>query len=57
MTTKERLLFYWQSEVEDRFKEWLKAQESGDKESAEKAKARYVSARKSLDEIEKREDK
>lgn len=51
MTTKERLLFYWTKEAESRLKEWQMYQTSGNKTLAEQAKERYISARKTLEEI------
>lgn len=51
MTARERLIFYWTKETETRMKEWKAYQESGDKEKAEEAKKRYISARKTLEEV------
>ena len=52
MTAKQRQIWYWQNEVEDRFKAWKAASESGNKTEAEKRKADYIRAKKTLEELE-----
>lgn len=56
MTGRERQLRYWARECEARLDDWNAAIKCGDKIAAETAKARYVTARKTLAEIERRKD-
>lgn len=52
MTARERQLLYWMREAEEHFKAW---KDAPDKETAANEKARYISARKTIDELERRE--
>ena len=53
MGAKERQIWFWQREVEARFSCWKELVERQDAEGARQAKRQYISARKTLEELEK----
>lgn len=54
ISAKTRQLLYWQQEVDRYLSEWKSCIANGDKNGAEVAKERYLSARAVLDEFERR---
>ena len=52
MTAKERQIWFWQKEVEERFLAWKENLKRGDSEGAKQAKRQYIEARKTLKELE-----
>ena len=55
-TAKERQLWYWRNEVDARFQAWKENVEKKDVEGAKQAKAQYIKARLTLDELEKNQE-
>lgn len=56
MFARFRQLWYWQHECDDLRAAWQKALNEGDSATAQKMKERYISARKTLEELEVQED-
>ena len=51
MNARERMIFYWTREAEAHFKAWKEALDNGDTEKARTEKERYISARKTLEQL------